>query len=471
MIDDQQLKYDIFVSYRHVSDESDEQWVTKFCEGLEVRINEQLGEQIKIWRDKVQLRAGDEWRPDIDRALESAAIFLAIISQSYFRSDVCRQEMDRFLGLYKQASAAVPRLICPVYKQPPPPDLPPDINEFHRPKLFYQDNPPGFDEFAPGRTKANEFFDALAKVAQELTIQLAKIRDSARLRAIGTVYLGEVSRELQRERDNLQADLFQRRYRVLPDKCYMWNVSNIGAKIDADLNTADLAVHLIGCRTPDRPETVAHAREQIDRAVAAMKRRGKPPPLVWIQPGGDATNSAVRELIDYVKTELPDQGVDFFECGLEDFKSSMIGRLPRAPQQPATAPTRVSNEVALVHDSTDALASKALKLELVDQFGCEPLPIRVSESAALAPAGSVKVPGACDRCIIFWGAQPEAWVREVLALESLARYLGKERLCLYIAAPDSEEKASFVTGKARAIRAGLDQAELRAFMGATKTPP
>jgi hypothetical protein len=466
MVDERQIKWDIFVSYRHVSDESDEKWVTQFCRGLETMIDDLLEEKIKVWRDNEKIRAGDEWRPEIDKALESAAIFLAIISQSYFRSEVCRQEMDRFLGLYKQANGATPRLIFPIFKQPPTPDVPPDINEIHRPRMFYQDNPPGYDEFAPGRKTNNDFWDALGKLAQVLKVQLEKIHERVRPRTIGTVYLGEVGRESQRERDNLQADLLQRRYGVLPARSYMWNASDIGDKIEADLNAADLCVHLIGRSTPSRPDTLAHTKEQIDRAVEAMRRRGKPAPLVWIQPGAEPMDGALRELIDYVRTELPDRGADFFECSLEDFKSHVVSKLPRAPT-PAT-------DVAVLHDSNDVVASKPLKLVLVEQLGCEPLPIRVSESGAVAPGGAVKVPEGCDHCIIFWGAQPERWVREVLALDGLARYLGRERLCLYIAAPESEEKEGFVTGKACTIHAaptGTDQTELRAFLGAKKTSP
>ena len=214
MVDEQQTKCDIFVSYRHVADESDEKWVTQFCSGLETKLDELLGDQVRFWRDNEKIRAGDEWRPEIDKALESAAIFLAIISQSYFRSEVCRQEMDRFLGLYKQANEATPRLIFPIFKQPPTLDVPPDINEIHRPRMFYQDNPPGYDEFAPGRKTNSDFWDALGKVAQELKVQLGKIHERVRPRTIGTVYLGEVGRESQREREAGERSQRHERHRV-----------------------------------------------------------------------------------------------------------------------------------------------------------------------------------------------------------------------------------------------------------------
>ena len=139
MVDEQQKKYDIFLSYRHLSDMGGDQWVTTFCENLNILLEESLGKKVDIFFDKFELRAGDKWRSEIDRALESAPIFLAIIVQSYFESVVCRQEMDRFLGLYKQANDATPRLIFPIFKQPPPPDLPPEIDEVHRPRKFYRD--------------------------------------------------------------------------------------------------------------------------------------------------------------------------------------------------------------------------------------------------------------------------------------------------------------------------------------------
>jgi hypothetical protein len=468
VLDEQQTKCDIFLSYRHVADATDEKWVTKFHEALETKIEDLLGEKVKIWRDKADIRAGDQWRPEIDRALESAAIFLAIISQSYFRSEVCRQEMDRFLGLYKQASDAAPRLILPIFKQPPTADVPPDINEFHRPRMFYRENPPGYDEFAPGRKTDNDFWDAHGKLAQELKVQLEKIHERMRPQALGTLYLAEVGLELQRERDNLQADVFQRRYAVLPAQCHMWNASNIGEKIDADLNKSDIAVHLVGRVAPSRADTPAHTKEQIVRAVDAMRRRGKPAPMVWIQPGAEPEAGALRDLIDYVKTELPEAGGEFFEGSLEDFKSHVISKLPKAAV-PAQVPVSADGAyVALLVDSKDLMSAKHLKLDLVERLGCEPHSIRISESGVIGAMGAKDVPERCSRCIIFWGDQPESWVSEVLALKGLARYQGRERLCVYVAAPASDEKACFVTGKARTIlaaSAGEDPAALRAFLG------
>ena len=116
-----QFKNDIFISYRHSSNEGQDRWVDTFCKRLEERLTEFVGD-ITIWKDTTELRAGDKWRPEIAEALDSAAIFLAIISRTYFESDVCRNELDQFLGRAQESAEALQRRIVPIFKQPAKPD-------------------------------------------------------------------------------------------------------------------------------------------------------------------------------------------------------------------------------------------------------------------------------------------------------------------------------------------------------------
>src|SRR5580704_13926944 len=116
-----QFKNDIFISYRRVSNEGEDRWVDAFCDRLRARLADLVGD-ITIWRDSAAIRAGDQWRPEIAEALDNAAIFLAIISRTYFDSDVCRAELDRFLGCAKEAAEAMQRRIVPIFKQPTKPD-------------------------------------------------------------------------------------------------------------------------------------------------------------------------------------------------------------------------------------------------------------------------------------------------------------------------------------------------------------
>src|SRR5688572_295536 len=125
------FKNDIFISYRHVSNEAHDKWIDAFCGALGASLAELVG-NVTIWRDEAAIRAGDQWRPEIAAALDDTAIFLAIVSRTYFDSDVCRNELDGFLGRIKDASEALQRPIVPIFKQPPKLDqeMPQELAEY-----------------------------------------------------------------------------------------------------------------------------------------------------------------------------------------------------------------------------------------------------------------------------------------------------------------------------------------------------
>ena len=92
-----QFKNDLFISYRRSSNEGDDPWVDNFCNSVRSQLRDLVG-NVQIWRDTAELRGGDAWRPEIADAVDSTAVFLALISRTYFDSDECRKELDRFLG-------------------------------------------------------------------------------------------------------------------------------------------------------------------------------------------------------------------------------------------------------------------------------------------------------------------------------------------------------------------------------------
>src|ERR1700730_18437106 len=142
-----QFKNDIFISYRHSSNEGPDTWVDTFCKQLERRLTEIVGDSTS-WRGKAELRAGDKRRPEIDEALYSLTTNNAITSRPYFDSDVCRTELDQFLGRVKEAAEALQRRIVPIFKQPTKPgqELPQELGQIQRHE-FSQLAPPGSHRF------------------------------------------------------------------------------------------------------------------------------------------------------------------------------------------------------------------------------------------------------------------------------------------------------------------------------------
>ena len=92
-----------------------------FCDSLRASLRDLVGD-VQMWRDTAELRAGDAWRSEIAEAVDSAGIFLAVISRTYFDSDECRKALDRLLGRLKSAEAAGGRKLVPIFKHPPKPD-------------------------------------------------------------------------------------------------------------------------------------------------------------------------------------------------------------------------------------------------------------------------------------------------------------------------------------------------------------
>jgi hypothetical protein len=458
---------DIFISYRHTSNASDDKWVDVFCESLQESLADLVG-NVTMWRDSAAIRAGDQWRPEIAAALDTTAIFLAIVSRTYFDSSVCRTELDRFLSLVKDPNAAIRRPIVPIFKHPPKPDqdLPQELAEFHHHEFFQWDPPgsPRWREFLPGRDEqaARDFSETLSRLAQDLMLQLETLSGLMRKRMLGRVYLAGVGPELHNEREKLRADLLQRGYWVVPQRPYFWNASDFGERMAEDLDSAQFCIHIIGRTHSIEPETHDRAKFQLERAAEAMKLKHKPPPLVWIQPG-ETTDSAARGVIDFVEQDLANQGIEYSQGSLEDFKTHIYDELARLSTSSSGAHAR---EIALIIEEGDIGATGTLNDVLVEKLKRDTQRIPCSGSTPKDPLAFRKALERCGQCIIFWGTQPEKCIYDILTLEALARHLGKERLCVYAAPPVTPEKVTFRTGKGQTIQetSPLNETALRDFV-------
>lgn len=458
-----QYENDIIISYKHASNKLPDRWVDTFQKVLEAQLEYRIG-KVKFWRDtEGGIQGGDEWLKQIYEALDTTAIFLAILTPQYIRSDVCVKELDYFLKRFSDPNAAIKPVIMPVHQLPPEDKLPPELTSIQDVKFFRQEP---LLEFTPeGENEAEKkFFATLVQLAQILSEKLKMLRGELRKQMAGTVHLGVESSWLQEEREAIRADLLQRGYWVVPEHPYLWNSADLESTIASEIGTSDLCVHLIGPADPNEPETHAHARLQLERAVEIMKRKGRPAPVVWIKPGtgGDDVNS----LIAYVKQELPNHGGDWCEGSLEDFKNLIISKLPKPATSPAGSTVPKPSDLALIVERNDVSAARKLQEILVNTLECDVQIIQLADFTPNEAVLPIKVPSRCNKCIIFWGTQTEDRVRDILAIDALAPYRGKQRLCVYIAPPEIEEKRGFLTPKARVIPgiSTTDEAELRDFI-------
>ncbi len=269
-----QFKNDLFISYRRTSNEGQDPWVDNFCASVRAQLRDLVGD-VQMWRDTAELRAGDAWRPEIADAVDSTGIFLAVISRTYFDSDECRKELDRFLGRLKSGDGAgVPgggRKLVPIYKHPPKPDqqLPRELAEIGHHE-FFNLNPKPWRELDPKRDY-DDYHERLGRVVFDLMAALEELQGLQKKQALGKVFIANVGPELLQERERLRTDLRQRGFLVVPEHEYLWNADDHRERIARDLGEALLCIHLVQRQASIEPLAPARARLQLELAHAEMQ--------------------------------------------------------------------------------------------------------------------------------------------------------------------------------------------------------
>jgi hypothetical protein len=464
------FRFDLFLSYRHDADQGPVRWVSTFHERVQTSLKSRIGD-VAIYKDDLELVGSDIWRNRIVEALDHSAIFVAILSGTYYQSSECLFELERFLKRLKEAGEAPVRrrALLPVLKHPPAAEelVPPEILAAQHVQFFDYD-PPGsrlVREFDLGasREAALQFETALQRFVAELEVKLKDMRGEA-TSSMGTVFLADVAIDQTVSRDKIKADLRQRGYTVLPAAAkYLWSSDHVLDRVKADIARADLCVHPISGTCGADPEMPQRSRLQLDLAVEAMRAAGKPMPVVWIERDA-AVDEGSRELVEHVKTTLADQGVDHWSGSMEDFKTDLVARLEAMADMRKEAP----NAVALVFEANDVEASPELTDILVGRLSIEPERIKLDGTTPRNPALLAKLAARTEmRCLVLWAGQTEEWVSELLDSQHLRPFLGKERLCIYAVAPYDADKRAFRTSRAQVILGSSEDpaAELRRILG------
>ena len=86
-------RHDLFFSYAH---EDDSAWIEAFCKGLKTELVRAVGAEFDVWQDATKLRLGQNWADEIDQGISTTALFLAVCSPSYYRSEWCEKEWQTF---------------------------------------------------------------------------------------------------------------------------------------------------------------------------------------------------------------------------------------------------------------------------------------------------------------------------------------------------------------------------------------
>jgi hypothetical protein len=103
-----------FWSYVHSDNTAAYDAIRKLAEHLSTEFSALTGgRELDLFRDTAQLKWGDEWRREIEKAVAEATFFIPIITPSYFASKECRKELLEFAEQAKEQNRE--GLLLPIY--------------------------------------------------------------------------------------------------------------------------------------------------------------------------------------------------------------------------------------------------------------------------------------------------------------------------------------------------------------------
>src|SRR5215211_1934343 len=105
-----------FMSYTRRDNRSGE--LTQLREKLQSEVEEAFGNEFNIFQDNDSITIGQNWKRQIEESLDEAIFFIPVITPSFFLSEYCRLELQRFLE--RETKLGRDDLIFPIYYRPTP---------------------------------------------------------------------------------------------------------------------------------------------------------------------------------------------------------------------------------------------------------------------------------------------------------------------------------------------------------------
>lgn len=307
---------DIFISYARVDNETaagGEGWVAQFVKHLEIELSKLAGRigVVKLWWDPF-LDPGQIPDVKIQNQINGSAVFLALISNGYLKSDYCRKELRWFREHAEQHRGLKvgdrSRVVNVLLNNIPRKDWPTEIQDayelkFHdaeRDEDIGQSPMPGEELFTKQLRKLKEsIYRTLLAFPSAAKSQPPKDDDQIKSDDSFVVFLADVSDTLQNRRDLVANELRQKGVRLLDQIPPPHEAAAHDAKLKTEIARADVAVHLLnewgGRRMDDL--TATYPQRQVELGLQHAKSQ-----LIWVPQS--LNKDAIKEIEDATQRDL-----------------------------------------------------------------------------------------------------------------------------------------------------------------------
>lgn len=426
----------ILFNYSDSDDESgadDRGWVSELKEALGVRLGQLLGEE--------------------ERSRGTALV--AVVSPGYVEdpknADGLRRHLEELDG------GATGGRVFLVVKSPVSRDrLPRELQELPGYDFFAADPDTGkvqtLSRRSPGelsRRYWGRLTDLAADVAQALSRREVSVEDPR------TVFLAETSEDLQEDRRLIYRELVQRGFQILPEGPLPSSASRARDVVREQLSRCQVSVHPVGRIYGEVPEggdeslVALQAELALERSSAGGFSR-----LIWMPPGSRIEDARQERLVErLVSDPRLEAGSDFLITSLEKLKVAISRALEKTPA--AEPPAENDHcQVFLICDQREVEKCRPLRGQLEDRGFGVLLPSFEGDESDVRRDHERKLVFS-DAVLIHWGEASESWLQGMLLEVRKSLGLGRTKpypeTAVYLDAPETPEKTSFVAGIGRDI--------------------
>jgi len=495
-------KHDIFVSYAHVDDLPfpgiEKGWVTTLVETLKILLAQKLGrrEAYSLWMDH-QLSRHADLTPEILDNLGKTATLLVILSPGYLASQWCLREKDTFLELLGEKQRGGSRVFIVERDMVELDERPAQFGDLLGYRFWVQEGEgsparvlgwPWPDPKNPGNLA---YFDQITRLGSNLADELKLLRQAEETKAerpdgvpatdvatdaIGapeepsedrpTVFLAEVTDDLDSRSGEMRRYFEQAGLKVLPDTLYSWHPEEFERQVDRDLARSVVFVQLLSALAGKRPPALpqGYVRLQHERALEA-----EIPIVQWRDRELDP--STVKDPEHRVFLELD----TVMAVGSEELKRTVVElavELTTPQEEPAAAAVDIPGDaLVFINAETGDLELAEAVGELLAKRGVSyVLPLGSGKPSEVREDFEQNLMF-CDALIIVYGTIHPKWVRDqLLVLRKLAwkRDQPLRALAILEGPPEAKDPVRLALPNLETIdcRQGLVEAKLEPLMAA-----
>jgi TIR domain len=88
---------DAFLSYTRFDDEHEDGKISEFRLKLAAEVRAETGEPFEIFQDIDGIGLGEPWAEKLEETLAEVRFFVPILTPTYFKSPICRKELEKFV--------------------------------------------------------------------------------------------------------------------------------------------------------------------------------------------------------------------------------------------------------------------------------------------------------------------------------------------------------------------------------------